>query len=236
MNHHQRRRFEGRGADGYGRPVSGRLRHNDIVGSLTDSVRDNPAAAALIGMGVVWLFMGGNRVSLLGSDGRTSALGAVAHGAGEAAQGAGHMASRMGGAVASTVSSAASNVSEGVTSAAHRVGEYVGGSAHGVNAEDEYRNREWMDDGMRNAAHSHDPRRASTIRSLRHGMQNLFERHPMALGLAGLALGAGVAASLPLTETEREAGEAVRSKVSETASQAKEIAGAVAEEVKRQAG
>jgi hypothetical protein len=67
-------------------------------------------------------------------------------------------------------------------------------------------------------------------------MQNLFERHPVALGLAGLALGAGVAASLPLTETEREAGEAVRSKVSETASQAKEIAGAVAEEVKRQAG
>jgi hypothetical protein len=236
MNHHQRRRFEDRGAGGYGTPASGRLRNNDIVGSLTDAVRDNPAAAALIGMGVVWLFMGGNRVSLLGNDGRTSALGAVAHGAGEVAQGASHMASRMGGAVASTVSSAASSVSEGVSSATHRVGDYVGGSAHGVNAEDEYRNREWMDDGMHHAARTHSPGQASTIGSLRHGMQDLFERHPMALGLAGLALGAGVAASLPLTETEREAGEAVRSKVSETASQAKEMAGAVADEVKRQAG
>lgn len=231
MNHHQRRRF-----DGMGRPVSGGLHRNDVVGSLTDAVRDNPAAAAIIGMGVVWLFMGGNRVSLLGSNGRTSALGAVAHGAGQAAHGAGHMASRMGGAVASTVSSAASSVSEGVTSAAHRVGEYVGGTVHGVNAEDEYRNGEWMDDGMRHAAHARGPGRASTIRSVRDGLQDLFERHPVALGIAGLALGAGVAASLPLTDTEREAGEAVRSKVSETASQAKEMAGAVVDEVKRQAG
>ena len=56
----------------------------------------------------------------------------------------------------------------------------------------------------------------------------------MALGLAGLAMGAGLAPSLPLTETECEPGDLRRSKVSETASQAKDVAGAVADEVRRQ--
>ncbi|TGN61587.1 hypothetical protein E4L95_09820 [Paracoccus liaowanqingii] len=39
----------------------------DFVGSLGIAARDNPAAAALIAMGAVWLFAGGGQVSILGS-------------------------------------------------------------------------------------------------------------------------------------------------------------------------
>ena len=69
-------------------------------------------------------------------------------------------------------------------------------------------------------------------------MTDLFDRHPLALGLAGLALGMGVAASLPLTEQEREtlgkARDAVGEKVAEAAEQAKDFAGSVMTEAKQQ--
>lgn len=224
MNHLERnQRGDVRRDRPYGLP---RAERHDLMGSFTGAIRDNPLAAALIGMGALWLFMGGNRVTLLSQDGHPSVAEAVAHGAGEAAEGAGHFASRVGGAVASTVSSAAGSVSEGISSATSRAGEYVSGTIHGMDAEDEY-----------HAAGRFDGTgRSSPARSLGHGLQGVFQRHPVALGLAGLALGAGVAASLPLTEAEREAGEAVRSKMSESASQAREIAGAVADEVRQQTG
>ena len=64
----------------------------------------------------------------------------------------------------------------------------------------------------------------------------MFERNPAAIGIAGLALGIGVAASLPLTRKEQEtlgaAGDVVRHKAAEVAEQAKDIASAVADEVK----
>jgi hypothetical protein len=224
-------------------PYAGR-RQGDIIGAFTDAVRDNPLPAALIGMGALWLFMGGNKVSLLGGHHRTSLLGTVAHGAGDVAQGATHMAGRMGSAVASGVSSTASTVGSGVSEAASRVGDaagrmgdYVRGAVHGVDAQSEYHTlRDDQDEwGAVYERNGHDEG-SSRGASMRHGMQDMFERHPMALGLAGLALGAGVAAALPLTQTERETGEAARGKMSEAASRARELAGAVAEEVKQQAG
>lgn len=212
-------------------------RRGDIIGAFTDAVRDNPVSAALIGMGALWLFTGGNRVSLLGGHDRTSILGTVAHGAGSVAHGATRAAGRMGGAVASTVTSTASSVGSGFSEAAHRVGEYVGGSLHGVDAQSAYRNtgdmRHDWDEGHERTG---QPRGQSSMASLRDGMQDMFERHPMVLGLAGLALGAGVAATLPLTETELETGEAARSKISEATERAKELAGAVAEEVRHPSG
>src|ERR1700747_1782224 len=45
----------------------------DFVNSLQDAARENPVSAALIGMGVLWLFMGGSNTSLFGG-GRKSIL------------------------------------------------------------------------------------------------------------------------------------------------------------------
>ena len=211
-------------------------RRGDIIGAFTDAVRDNPMSAALIGLGALWLFAGGNRMTLLGGNGRTSIISSAAHGAGSVAHGAGNVASRVGHSVSSGVSS----IGETISDTASRATDYVSGSFRGVDAESAYRNPRAMSDDTDTYGDDGYGQQPSRMSSMRDSMQDMFERHPVALGVAGLALGAGVAASLPLTRMEREqlgkAGEAVRSKVSETATQAKEFAGAMLDEVKHSSG
>lgn len=226
------------------------LNRNDILGAVTDAVRDNPMSAALIGMGALWLFMGGSNKSLLGGNGRSSILSSVADGAGTVAHGAAGAASRMGSnvasmgsSVASTVQSTASGVASTVSDVAGRAGEYVTGSLRGVDAHAEYRNPVIPDDireGTSKIASPPLPEEdddQSTFISFRGSLQELFERHPVALGVAGLALGAGIAASIPLTSTERDTlskvGEAARSKAGEIAEQAKDMASAAVDEVRQ---
>src|SRR4051794_21350091 len=111
MNHHDRNRYQDDPAYRGGYTMG---RRSDIMGAFSDAVRDNPMSAALIGMGALWLFMGGNRMSILGGNGRTSLVGSVAHGAGDVAQGTAHAASQMGSSVASTVSSTVGGIAETV--------------------------------------------------------------------------------------------------------------------------
>src|SRR5687767_5092553 len=56
----------------------------DFVSALGQAVRDNPVSAALIGMGVLWLFAGGSNTSLFGGAGRTSIFRTARSGAGAA--------------------------------------------------------------------------------------------------------------------------------------------------------
>lgn len=227
------------------------LNRGDILGVVTDAVRDNPMSAALIGMGALWLFMGGSNKSLLGGNGRSSILSSVADGAGTVAHGAAGAASRMGSnvasmgsSIASTVSSTASGVASSVSDAAGRAGEYVSGGLRGVDAHAEYRNPVIPDDIREETSKIASPAGleeeddTSSFVSFRGSLQELFERHPMALGVAGIALGAGIAASLPLTSTERDTlskvGEAARSKAGELADQAKDMASAAVDEVRQQ--
>ncbi|WP_421696107.1 hypothetical protein [Aestuariivirga sp.] len=211
---------------------------SDILGTVTDAVRENPMSAALIGMGALWLFMGGNGSPLSAARGGGALLRNVASGAGSMAKGTTHAASRMGNSVASTVASTASNVAETVGDAAGRLGEYVSGSVRGVDANSEYRNAN-VADGMGDDESATGYGVGAAVSSYRGSMQDMLERYPLALGVAGLALGAGIAASLPLSSTERETlgkvGEAARSKIDEVTGQAREIAGAVADEVRQHA-
>ncbi|MFO1132943.1 MAG: hypothetical protein U1E16_13145 [Hyphomicrobiales bacterium] len=212
---------------------------NDFMSSLSEAVRDNPVSAALIGMGALWLFTGGSTMSLLGGRGRKSILGTAAHGAESLAQGAGgfahdaaRSAGRMGSSIASGISSTVGGLAGSVSDTAGRVGDYVSQGLHGVDAQAEYRNPNFTSPG-------------GSFRSTVSGMtsdvagslHDMFDRHPVALGAAGLALGAAIAASLPLTSTEREtlgkANEAVRGKLGEAAEQAKDLASAAVEEVNR---
>jgi hypothetical protein len=224
MNHHDRNRHGNNPYNGRGAGHS--LDRPDIFSSIADAARENPMSAALIGMGALWLFMGGNHVSLLGGKGRTSIIGAAAHGAGtvtagaaQMAGGAAHGVARAGSAVASGVGSAAARLSESVSDGASQAGDYVAGTVHGVDAQTEYRNADFSG-------------------AVRGNIAELFERHPLALGLAGLALGMGVAASIPVTEKEREtlgnARDAVGDRVAEATEQAKEFAGAMVTEAKQQ--
>lgn len=209
----------------------------DLMTSFTEAVRENPIPAALIGMGALWLFAGGGNTSLLGGRGRSSLLGSVAHGVGNVAQGAGdlaqgaaHSVGRMGSSVASGVSSTVGGFAEAVSDTASRMGAYVGSSLHGVDAQSEYRNPHFSNAGGQGGF-------GSSMGQMTSGLHDMFERHPMALGAAGLALGVAVAASLPLTTTEREtlgkARDTVRDKLGEAASQAKDMAAAAVDEVSR---
>ena len=211
---------------------------NDFMSSLTEAVRDNPVPAALIGMGALWLFAGGGSMTLFGGRDRTSVLGAaaqgvgsVAHGASDMAHSAAHSMGRMGSSLASGVSSTVGGFAESVSDTASRMGDYVSDSLHGVDAQSDYRNPNFSD-------RPHGSLRSSMngmTDGMTSGLQQMFERHPMALGAAGLALGAAVAASLPLTATERDtlgkANETVRSKLGDVAEQAKDMASAAVQEV-----
>lgn len=207
---------------------------DDVLSSLANAARDNPLSAALIGMGAVWLFTGGGRVPLFGGNGRTSVAGSMASGAGNLAKGAGDLAQgaaqsvgRMGQSLASGASGLIGGVAETVSDAAGRVGERVSGSFNGVDAQSDYRNPAF--DGV-----APQGLRAS-MSGMAGSLQDMFERHPVALGAAGLALGAAVAASLPVTAVERDtlgkATDAVREKLGEAADQASDMAAAVAGEV-----
>lgn len=209
-------------------------RSTDMMGALTDAVRENPVPAALIGMGALWLFMGGGNMSLFGGRGRsslmgtvTSGAGSVAHGAGDMARSTAHAVSNMGNSVATGISSTVGGFAESVGDAASRMGEYVKDSIGGVDSQSDYRNPSFSG-GMSDAGSA----------SMISGMRELFERHPIALGVAGLALGAGIAASLPLTSAEQDtlgkANDAMRSKLGEAAEQAKDLASAAVQEVKQQ--
>lgn len=210
---------------------------NDLMTSLTDAVRENPLSAALIGMGALWLFAGGGSMSLFGGRGRSSLVGTVAHGAGSVAHGASDMAqtaahsmSRMGRSMASGVSSTVGGFAEAVSDTANRMGDYVGSTLHGVDAQSEYRNPNFSGSESRSSL-------SDMTGEMTSGLKDMFTRHPMALGVAGLALGAAIAASLPLTETERDtlgkAKEAARDKLGDVAAQAKDMASAAVDEVSR---
>ena len=188
---------------------------SDFMGRLGEAARDNPASAALIAMGAVWLFAGGSRVSILGSRldrrsaRRASAGGAAypappvvglhAEGAAMAAHDAAHETARSTGA-------AADRAGRAVGRAADAVGEAAGTVAHGVSSAAERTTHALADAG---AAGSRAARRTATtawheVEDLSHSVREVLEDRPLAIAALGLAAGAGLALALPRTEAERE--------------------------------
>lgn len=110
---------------------------DDWIGGLNSAIRQNPLPAALIGMGVVWLFSGG----------ASSAAGGV----------------------------------QGAIGAASKIGAQVGASAGTL---------------VRPVTN------ALTTSNAVARISDLFERQPLLLGAVGIAIGAGVAATLRTTDAE----------------------------------
>ncbi len=218
------------------RSYAGRsLQRPDFIGAITDAASRNPVPAALIGLGALWLFMGGRNMTLLAGPGRTSVISVAGHGVGRAASGAVHAAERAGSAVSSGVSAAASGLADTVSSAS----DNVRGAVHGVDAQSAYRNADLSGEGNGEPLGASRSRyRTTSASALRENMTRLFDDHPLALGIAGLALGMGVAASLPLTRQEQEtlgkARDKVGEKLGEAAEQAKDVASSAVEEAKQQ--
>jgi hypothetical protein len=160
---------------------------SDFIQDLGDAVRKNPLPAALIGMGVLWLFAGSRPAESVGDFARSSGLDRIPDAAGYAAD-----------AARSTLRSGTDAVGERVASAKDVVKDGV------VDALDSTRyGREYADTASEYVT-SIPGSSAEIFDAVRSNLTDLFKAQPLALGAIGMAIGAGIAAALPATEIEAD--------------------------------
>jgi hypothetical protein len=213
---------------------------NTFISSLSQAVRDNPVAAALIGGGAVWL-MCGNRP-----------IGSAFGGAGSIAQPLAESGRRGVAKAADTMTSAADAVTsagaqsadavkEGARSASRAAGD---AAASGTSAL-----KEGLSETFDQATDTMY-RTAEALRSvpnplphLQKGyvttqstLTDLFERQPLVLGAVGLAIGAGVASALTTTAFENEWAGPFSDDVKDAVKERVQRAGETAERGAREAG
>jgi hypothetical protein len=202
-------------------------RGSDFIRDLGESARKNPVSAALIGMGILWLFTGNRPVERAGEIIRRTGFDRIPDVAGNAFESA-----------RSTFRSGADSLGEQVASANHALRDA------GVGALDSAARfgREQMDTAAEYARSIPDSA-TNVLDRARANLADLFEAQPLALGAIGVAIGAGIAAALPTSEAEinymGETSDAVRGKAADFAAEqtarATEVAGDVLEAVTEEA-
>jgi hypothetical protein len=201
-----------------------------FVRDLGEAARQNPLSAALIGMGVLWLFTGGRTVERAGEFVRHGGFGRIPDAANDAFE-----------AARSTFRSGADVIGERVGSAKDALRD---GSADALDSATRL-GRDYADTASEYVS-SMPGAGAEMLDTLRSNMTEVFRAQPLALGAIGLAIGAGIAAALPSSELEAaylgETSDTVKAKAAEFASEqaahATKVAGnvmdAVTEEARRQ--
>jgi hypothetical protein len=201
----------------------------DFVRDLGEAARNNPLSAALIGMGVLWLFTGNRPVERAGDF--------VRSGFDRMPDAAGNMYE----AARSTVKSSADTVAGGIASAAETLRDGGAAALDGAArfGQDQADAASEYGKSMRESG----PAMFDTVRS---NLSELFEAQPLALGAIGLAIGAGIAAALPPSEVEAaylgETSDTVKAKAAEFAAEqtarattvAQDVMGAVTDEARKQ--
>jgi hypothetical protein len=161
-----------------------------FIDSFGDAARRNPLSAALIGMGVLWLFAG-KSTARVGDVVRSSGLGGIPE------------------ATRDTFSSVKSGIGDGTAAAREAAGSSFDAALE-----------KSADAVSQAAAFARTmPTPADAFETARDNLTELFKAQPLALGAIGLAIGAGIAAAIPGTEAENaylgEASKTVRRKASE---------------------
>ena len=184
---------------------------------LIEAARDNPVPTALIGMGLMWMVMGGDtssafrKVRDLGAAATTS-LGA---GSSKVVDSASSLAASVSEAASTGLDTAADRASE-VKSSAKR--QLDGGSTSAVSAGSGVTAsvRDKLDSAANAASDVASRSQASVSRmgsqasdgaadfiaSLRDGFADLLDRQPLVIGALGVVIGASVAAALPRIAAE----------------------------------
>ena len=229
-----------------GRLSAAPYRHptGDFVSALQDAVRENPISAALIGMGVLWLFTGGSSTSLFGGGGRKSIFRSHSEPVSGAVSDVGSSVRRLaesGAEAASQVAGAVRQASGAVGDAASRTGAQAAdalstayGAATGIASQ--------STDAIANAtgttAMAVQKTAAQWGSTVQQNLSDLFERQPLVVGAVGLAIGAGIAASIRTTEAEKRtfgnASDFVRDTMTQKVAEAKEMADAALKEANAQ--
>jgi hypothetical protein len=205
-------------------------RGSDFVGDLGEAVRRNPLSAALIGMGILWLFTGNRPIERAGDVVRGWGLDRIPDAAGNALD-----------ATRSVLTSGVGSIGGRVISAKDAVQD------HGADVLDNVARfgQEQVDPASEYAL-SIPEYGAEMFDTVRSNLNDLFKAQPLALGAIGIAIGAGVAAALPSSEVEAayigETSDTVKAKAAEFAVEqtdrattiAKNVMEAVVDESRRQ--
>ncbi len=161
---------------------------SDFVRDLADAARKNPISAALIGMGVVWLFTGGRTAERVGDLVRGAGFDRIPEAAGNALD-----------VARSTLRSGSESVGKGVTSATETLRDTgAAGLDRVARAGSEYAGAAY------DYAQNIPDAGGALFNTARENLSELFRTQPLALGAVGLAIGAGIAAALPATDLEAE--------------------------------
>ena len=180
----------------------------NFLDDLNTAVRENPVAAGLIGMGALWMVVGGSRMSALGHQlpGAAQSIGRAAASAGAAgtravSDGLGSVGSRLGQAaqhIGDAVSSGASSVRDAAASSYDTVASSASKVFDGgQNGAGEQSNGAGIVDRSSAAG-----RQFAT--SMQKNLSEALDRQPLLLGVLGLAFGVGVASVFATTEAERK--------------------------------
>ena len=193
----------------------------DFAQELGEAARRNPLSAALIGAGVVWLLAGNKAISIPLETGRR---------VGDFASDAVDMASRglqsSGDTLASGISASQQAIVSGATQAVKTVNE---GRISLSDTVDQHADtvRDWSSDAFDN---------------VRDNLATLLREQPIALGALGIVVGAAIAASLPISDIERDhlsdaatsAGSVVSHAVDDLMSRGEKAINAVTDEMQTQ--
>jgi hypothetical protein len=189
---------------------------SNFVRDLGDAARNNPLSAALIGMGVIWLFTGNRPAERAGNLARRTGLDRIPDAASNAFD-----------AARSTMRSSADALGDGVASATGAVRE----SGADVFDNAARKGRDFADTASEYGG-SLPETGAEMFDTFRSNLSDIFERQPLALGAIGLAIGAGIAAALPPSDVEAEylgeASDNIKAKAAEFAGEQAERVTAVA--------
>jgi hypothetical protein len=199
-----------------------------FVRDLGEAARQNPLSAALIGMGVLWLFTGSRTAERAGEFVRDSGFDRIPDaGAFEAAR--------------STFNSGADAIGERVMSAKDALRDGSAGAFDSANRI----GRDYADTTSEYVSPIPGAG-AEMFQTIRSNLADFFRAQPLALGAIGLAIGAGIAAALPPSELETtylgETSDTVRTKAADFAAEqtsrattvAESVLSAVTEEARRQ--
>lgn len=171
--------------------------------SLRNAAAENPAAAALIGAGVLWLFAGRVQIGPVAKAGAAR----IADAAADAQRATSDAMASTWRSAKENVSGLASRAAAQVKRAGDRAGDDAGEAAPPDLPEPQRESGAPMQEqgaamGRRVADGLHAS--AETFASARAQVSDALHSQPLTLGLIGLAVGAAVAAALPSTRVENE--------------------------------
>ncbi len=203
-------------------------RAGGFIRDLGEAARNNPISAALIGMGVAWLFA--SRTERGAELIRRSKIDRLPDAARDAWEGTSSNVRSGGRAARDSLSDTADTLRRGsdrvvgrITEAGQRLVRDAAGYAEDL-----------------------PDRAANVFGDARESLTDMFKSQPLAIGAVGLAVGAAIAASLPTTEVEAdylgESSEFVKHKASELAGEqverateiGRKVADAAADEAQKQ--